>query len=163
MDTEPTPNEDFVVVKPRGRARNDGWLTRPVVVVDSTTPNLCVATVHGRSVMKFDRLKSARSLATDPEEHIYEAERSYTIIPATWLLRLGLNYGLYLAWLSSSTQVWKQTLDAFRTVPHDATIFQSCHYGDLTSMQTLISEGRASVRDTDNRGRTLLHVSLKSQ
>ena len=50
-------------------------------------------------------------------------------------------------------------LDTFRPVPDDAPIFKFCTEGLLSAVRRLLIEGQASVRDTDSRGRTALHVS----
>ena len=89
-----------------------------------------------------------------------EDETSYTITPADWLICLGFQRGLRLKLLSSSTQGWKATLETVRTVPDDSLIFDLCKDGDVIGVKRLLSKGHASVRDTNSRGYTPLHVSF---
>jgi len=93
------------------------------------------------------------------EENQYEHTTSYTIYPATWLIRLGFHCGLRLGFLSSSTQGWKNTMKTFCPVPDDALIFEFSKEGNLPAVRSLLSGGHASVGDTDSRGCTPLHVS----
>ena len=93
------------------------------------------------------------------EQDQYEYKTSYIIYPAPWLIRLGFQYGLYLGFLSSSTQGWKNTLKTFCPVPDDALIFEFCRQGNLPAVRHLLSGGHASVKDTDSQGYTPLHVS----
>lgn len=97
------------------------------------------------------------------EQDQYESKTLYVIYPAPWLIRLGFQYGLHLGLLSSSTDGWKNTLKTFCPVPDDALIFEFCRQGNVSAVQTLLSEGRASVRDTDSWGLTPLHVRLVSE
>ena len=94
------------------------------------------------------------------EQDQYEHETSYTIYPATWFIRLGIHYGLRLKFHASSTQGWKATLKSFCPVPDDALIFEFWKQGNISAVRGLLSEGYASVRDTDSQGYTPLHVSL---
>ena len=87
-------------------------------------------------------------------------ETSYTIFPAQWLVRLGVQYGFHLDFLTSSTRGWKNSLNTFCPVPDDALIFEFCQQGNVSAVRNLLSGGRASVRDTNSQGYTPLHVSL---
>jgi len=93
------------------------------------------------------------------EQNQYEPITSYTIYPATWLIRLGFHCGLRLGFLSSSSQGWKNTVKIFCPVPDDALIFEFSKKGNLPAVRSLLSGGHASVRDTDSQGCTPLHVS----
>ena len=107
-------------------------------------------------------LQSSRQivdLTTYHEQDQHEYKTSYTISPAPWLVHLGFHYGLHLGFLSS-TQGWKNTLKTFCPVPDDALIFEFCRQGNVPAVRSLLSGGHASVRDTDSRGYTPLHVSL---
>ena len=103
--------------------------------------------------------RQTRELTRDREQDQYEYETSYTISPPPWLVRLGFHYGLHLGFLFS-TQGWKNTLKTFCPVPDDALIFEFCKQGNVPAVMSLLSRGHASVRDTDSRGFTPLHVSL---
>lgn len=47
----------------------------------------------------------------------------------------------------------------YRTVPSNSEVFLSIRKGRLDKLVGLISEGKASVRDRDEAGASLLHVS----
>ena len=120
--------------------------------------------VNVRSVTQ-NRLRRTQDGAAshDKQPKIEQQETTLEIYPATWLLRLGFCYGLEMNSLTSSTHGWKQTLFFPHIVPDDAPIFQLCVDGDLDGVRKLLSEGSASVRDTDEGGSTPLHVSCASR
>ena len=88
---------------------------------------------------------------------------SITIYPAQWLIRLGVQCGFHLDIFSSSTQGWQNSLNTFCPVPDDALIFEFCQQGNVPAVRSLLSGGHASVRDTNSRGYTPLHVSLAGE
>ena len=92
-----------------------------------------------------------------------EHENSLEIRPAGWLVNLGVKYGLRLDLLRSPIRGWEQKLKPFYLVPDNALIFEFCTQGNIPAVRTLLAKGDASVRDTDSKGRTALHVSLKPQ
>ena len=98
------------------------------------------------------------NITSHREQDQHEYKTSYTISPASWLVRLGIDYGLQLSFVSSS-RGWKNTLNSFCTVPDDALIFEFCKQGNIPAVRTLLSGGHASVRDTNSEGYTPLHVS----
>ena len=87
----------------------------------------------------------------------YEFETSFTLHPAQWLLRCGVNLGVRVA-VARSTQGWKQKLETYRAVPDDSLIFDYCIEGNLDGVRSLFSSGRASPYDTGSGGLTPLHV-----
>ena len=93
------------------------------------------------------------------EDHQYENETSFRILPAQWLLKLGFNYAYNLSTFDSSTQGWQWCIKPINLVPDDASIFKFCDQGDIERVRDLISNNVASVRDVDSEGRTALHVS----
>ena len=88
----------------------------------------------------------------------YEEESTLSIRPANWLKWLGVTCGLRLSLASLSNRGWRYTLETFRPVPDDSLIFEFCQLGNLHGVTTLLSRGLASVKDTDSKGHTALHV-----
>ena len=119
-----------------------------------------LGSVRATSSTVLQTSRQTRELTRDREQDQYEYETSYTISPPPWLVRLGFHYGLHLGFLSSTTQRWKNTLKTFCPVPDDALIFEFCKQGNVPAVMSLLSRGHASVRDTNSRGLTPLHVSL---
>ena len=119
-----------------------------------------MGTIRAESKTQLQTLKETNDLTPYYEQDQYEHETSYTIYPATWLIRIGIHHGLRLKFLSSSTQGWKTSLKAFCPVPDNALIFEFCKEGNVSAVRGLLSGGHASVRDTDSQGYTPLHVSL---
>lgn len=95
----------------------------------------------------------------DGENVKYEHVTSLCACPAPWLVKIGVNYGLNVEFHKSAIWGWKHALSTIRLVPDDAMIFEFCKEGNLSGVQTLLSGGRASVRDTDSCGKTPLFVS----
>ena len=119
-----------------------------------------LGTMRKTTTTKFLISRETSHLISYCEQDQHEHETSYTIYPATWLIRLGIHHGLRLRFFSSSTQGWKNTIKTFRPISDDALIFEYCKQGDVSGVRFLLSEGHASVRDTDSQGYTPLHVSL---
>lgn len=143
---------------PGGFWRQHPWVKRTLRVEKSVTEYF-LATLRAESNTKLQISRDTNSLIPFCEQDQYEHETSYTVYPAPWLIRLGLQYGLRLKFHSSSTQGWKTALKAFCPVPDDALIFEFCEQGNVPAVRSLLSGGHASVRDTDSRGYTPLHVS----
>ena len=118
-----------------------------------------IGTIRATSTIKVQTSRQMGELVP-PSQDQYEHKMSYTIYPAPWLVRLGVHYGLHFGVLSSPTQGWKNTINTFCPVPDDALIFEFCRQGNVPAVRNLLSAGHASVRDTDSRGYTPLHVSV---
>lgn len=82
---------------------------------------------------------------------------SFIFHPALWLLRLGFSYGLNV---TTNDQTWQYTILPVHAVPDDSAIFHFCEDGNIDAVDSLIKRGQASVRDTNTKGWTPLHVSL---
>ena len=95
----------------------------------------------------------------DHERYHYEHERSFWVLPAQWLLRLGFNYAYSFSTHDSSARGWQFSMKPINLVPDNAPIFEYSRQGDTEKVRDLISMKLASVRDVDSRGRTALHVS----
>ena len=119
-----------------------------------------LGTLRAKSTTKLQTSSDTDDLTPYCEQDQYKHETSYTIDPAKWLIRLGIHYGLRLGFCSTSTQGWKSTLKTFCPVPDYALIFEFCRQGNVPATRSLLSGGHASVKDTDSRGYTPLHVSL---
>ena len=118
-----------------------------------------LGSIRATSATVLGILRQTADLTPYHEQDQHEYKTSYTISPAPWLVRLGFHYGLHLGFLSF-TQGLKTTLQTFCPVPDDALIFEFCKEGNVSAVRRLFSRGHASVRDTDSRGYTPLHVSL---
>ena len=119
-----------------------------------------LGTIRARITTKLQESRESGSRTTCYKQDQYEDETLYTIYPAPWLVRLGIHHGIRLECSSRSTQGWKYALQIFSLVPDNALIFEYCQQGNLPAVQSLLVRGYASVRDTDSRGHTPLHVSL---
>ena len=118
-----------------------------------------LGSIRATSTTVLQSPRQTADLTPYREQDQHEYKTSYTISPAPWLVRLGFHYGLHLGFLSSS-QGWKNTLKTFCPVSDDALIFEFCRQGNVSAVRSLLLGGHASVRDTDSRGYTPLHVSL---
>lgn len=92
-------------------------------------------------------------------ESDFVRKTSVCIHPASWLIRLGINFGTKFE-SQINTHDWKYRLDSFRAVPDDSDIFRACRRGDIEGVKELLSLGKASVWDTNSVGWTPLHVSI---
>jgi hypothetical protein len=88
-----------------------------------------------------------------------DAVSSFTFFPSYWLTKLGLNCGIEANVFTTPTG-WQFNLNPIRAVPDDSPIFSACRKGNLSAVRFLLTEGKASVKDTDSKGWTPLHVSL---
>lgn len=149
------PNSDGTWIMPRKNAT----LKRDLGGTKSVIETL-LGTLRATSTTILKTSRQTGDLTLNGEQDQYEHKTSFTIYPAPWLIRLGIQYGLHLGFLSSSIQGWKNTLKTFCPVPDDALIFEFCRQGNVPAVRTLLSRGHASVRDTDSWGHTPLHVSL---
>jgi hypothetical protein len=90
-----------------------------------------------------------------------EIETQFTFYPASWLAWWGLNFGVHVV-LHREGTAWKNSLQTFQAVPDDSLIFEFCEQGNVMAVNSLLVSGRASPRDTNSKGWTPLHVSLRS-
>lgn len=67
------------------------------------------------------------------------------------------NSAIHISLASSALSV-QSNLTTLRVIPDSAAIFGAVSVGDVSSMQRLFQEGKASVHDIDEHGWTLLHV-----
>jgi Ankyrin repeats (many copies) len=88
----------------------------------------------------------------------YEYHTSFIFHPSESVMSLGAVYGFRFS-LSRSNQGLERKLCEFRAVQDDSLIFKFCRDGDLDNVKLLLSNGQASVFDTDSDGYTPLHVS----
>lgn len=80
-----------------------------------------------------------------------------SFMPSSWLTRAGVNYGMEINY-SSTTTGWQFNFNPIHAVPDNSPIFTACQQGNLAAVQFLLAEGKASVRDTNSKGMTPLHV-----
>jgi hypothetical protein len=83
---------------------------------------------------------------------------SFTFFPSCWLTKVGFNYGMEANLFTTPTG-WQFNFNPIRAVPDDSPIFSACRKGNLSTVRFLLAEGKASVRDTNSKGWTPLHVS----
>ena len=134
-------------------------MVRRTLEVSESVMEGFLGSIRATSATVLQSPRQTADLTPYREQDQHEYKTSYTISPAPWLVRLGFHYGFHLGFLSS-TQGWKNTLKTFCPVPDDALIFEFCRQGNVSAVRRLLSKGHASVRDTDSRGYTPLHVSL---
>ena len=135
------------------------WRSKRILAEERYVTHFMLGTVRVQSKTKLQVLSDEDDLTRSDRLDQCERESTYTIYSAPWLAWLGIRCGLRLGFQSSPIQGWKNTLNTFRPVPDDALIFEFCKDGNVPAVRTLLSGGQASVRDTDSRGYTPLHVS----
>ena len=134
--------------------------SKRILTKEASTTHFMLGTVRVQSKTKLQISSDKDDLTRCGGLDQCERESTYTISPAPWLVWLGIRSGIRLGFQSSPIQGWKNTLNTFRPVPDDALIFKFCEDGNLPAVRTLLLGGQASVRDTNSRGYTPLHVSL---
>ena len=142
-----------------GPRRKHTWFKRTVQAASSVM-ECSLGTIRTESNTQLRISAEMDNLMFDNEQDQGEHETSYIVYPAGWLVRLGIRYGFRFKFGSSATQICQTTLKSFCPVPDDALIFEFCKQGNTSAVRELLSGGYASVRDTDSRGHTPLHVSL---
>ncbi|CAD6593136.1 MAG: hypothetical protein ASARMPREDX12_006859 [Alectoria sarmentosa] len=110
------------------------WVKR-TLRVERSVMEYFLGTIRAESKTQLRTARETDGLMPYCEQDQYENETSYTIYPAAWLIRLGVQYGLNFRFLSSSTQGWKTTLKAFCPVPDDALIFEFCKEGNVPAVR----------------------------
>ncbi|KAF6217744.1 hypothetical protein HO133_006571 [Letharia lupina] len=129
-DSQPTQNDPSI----SGEFwRRQAWV-KSTWRMEKSTMEYFLGTVRADSNIQLQIPRERHGL-TPYERDQCEHETSYTIYPATWLVRMGVHYGLRLKFLSSSTQGWQTTLKAFCPVPDDAVIFEFCRQGNLPAVR----------------------------
>ncbi|MCJ1415515.1 hypothetical protein MMC32_001847 [Xylographa parallela] len=106
-------------------------------------------------------LKQSINDADDSWENpqVYEHKMSICIEPAWWLIMIGFNRGLQVAFSQATDQSFKIALNPFRLVPDDALVFEFCRTGNIVGVRKLLIRGEASARDTNSMGDTPLHMA----
>jgi Ankyrin repeats (many copies) len=99
------------------------------------------------------------SVRADPRSNKnVDVVSSFTFFPSWWLNKVGLKYGIE-ANLFGTPVGWQFNINPIRAMPDDSPIFSASRKGDLSTVRFLIAEGGASVKDTNSKGWTPLHVS----
>jgi hypothetical protein len=91
-----------------------------------------------------------------------ETEVAFRFHPASWIVGLGLAYGLTGHAVIADLN-WNHVIKTFRPVRDDAKIFEFCRAGNISGVKSLLSERAASPWDTNPAGWTPLHVSQQAQ
>ena len=131
-------NNHSMSVGSRKQARAKRTLRKEKSVMEYFWVNICA---ESNVTMQIPRETDDLTLRCEHDQS--EHETSYTIYPATWLIRLGIHHGLRLRCLSSSTQGWKYTLETICPVPDNALIFEFCKTGNVPAVWRLLSGGHA--------------------
>jgi hypothetical protein len=84
----------------------------------------------------------------------HEIETSFSIIPATWLLK----YGVTLSF-GRNAEGYHHKMRYFPLVQRNALIFEFCQQGNIDGVQSLFQQKMASPWDTDPDGLTPLHIA----
>ncbi|KAE9374686.1 hypothetical protein N431DRAFT_464918 [Stipitochalara longipes BDJ] len=87
---------------------------------------------------------------------------SFTFFPSWWLTKVGMKHGMEANLLSTPTG-WQFNFNPIRAVPDDSPIFNACRRGNVSTVRFLLSEGAASVRDTNSKGWTPLHFAALAE
>jgi hypothetical protein len=99
------------------------------------------------------------SIRVDPRSgKKFDIVSSFTFFPSWWLTKLGVKFGME-ATLCETFSGWQFNFNPIRVVPDDSLIFRACKSGNLPVVQYLIADGTASVKDTNSKGWSPLHVS----
>lgn len=122
------------------------------------TLETAIASIRVTSTKKIPRDSSTDEEILALQERIEENVTTISVTPASWLVDMGLTYGLRLGLTSLSVNGWKNTLETFRPQPDNARIFELSKSGNIDGIMERLREGLSSVRDVDSRGRTPLHV-----
>jgi len=78
--------------------------------------------------------------------------------PASWLMRMGVNYGVEASF-RPSVHGCRFDFTTVHAVPDDSLVFDLCGRGDLIGVRRLLERCDASVYDRNSKGWTPLHVS----
>ena len=140
-----------------GESRRKPALAKRTLRETDSVIETFLGTIRATSTTTLHTLEQTGDLIPHGEN---QSKTSFTIYPAQWLIRLGVQCGFHLDLISSSTQGWKNSLNTFCPVPDDALIFEFCRQGNVSAVRSLLSGGHASVRDTNSQGYTPLHVSV---
>jgi hypothetical protein len=87
-----------------------------------------------------------------------ETKTSFIFHPASWLIRIGLKYGIETAAISLQ-KGWQYRITPVRAVQDDSLIFQFCETGNVDAVRELFGRGLASVLDANSSGWRPLNVS----
>ena len=134
-------------------------LTKDTLIIRNFITRTLLGAVGVTTKRRCSRPNTDDFEALDHERYHYEHERSFWILPAQWLLRLGFNYAYSFSTQDSSARGWQFSIRPINLVPDNAPIFEFSRQGDTEKVRDLISRNLASVRDVDSRGQTALHVS----
>ena len=140
------------------RARRQ-TLTNNTSTIQTSTSRTFFGSIVTTTKKRSMKSRFVEDDALEDEECQYEQESSLKILPAQWLLKLGLNYAYNFSTHDSSTQGWQWCIKPINLVPDDAPILEFCEQGNLEKVRDLFSQNLASVRDVNSRGFTPLHVS----
>jgi hypothetical protein len=158
LDSLPQPNHFLEGPEPRRLNRAPRRMMRTPVekyVVEKSTIFGSVR-LHTR---RYRTTRPKRLTNTSDSKEDEESVNWLTIRPAPWIVAAGLKYGINMTFWQTSTS-WKHNLQTFRPVSNDAEIFMNIRWDDEETVWELINEGKASIWDMNEVGRTPLMVSL---
>ena len=157
-DNRPSPNTTFTQLTQRSPYRT-GLPVRRTIWQDAKIVETFLGTFRlwSRTVVVSNQSEGPRCTL---EEHHFEYEHIFQLIPPSWLVRFGFTYGLSGCTSQPPFSGPTVGLEVVRSVPDDAVIFDLCKEGRVCCVQALLTRGEASVKDVDSQGRTPLYVSL---
>lgn len=88
-----------------------------------------------------------------------ETQTSFIFLPAPWLLRLGIRYGLK-AMAVNHHKTWRYSISPINVRPDDSLVFRFCEMGNTEAVRELFERQQATIYDVNSDGMTLLHVSF---
>jgi len=152
-NTVPTEGSDHT-----SSATGNDLIRRPLIGRQESQARICHRTSATGALFGTIWLRTT-SVRVDPRSgKKFDIVSSFTFFPSWWLTKLGVKFGME-ATLCETFSGWQFNFNPIRVVPDDSLIFRACKSGNLPVVQYLIADGTASVKDTDSKGWTPLHVS----
>ena len=126
-----------------------------------------------RVVRRCDRIRCGEweiSLKTATYEHrnqdgteVVESFSSLCLDPQTPRAGVPITVHFGETTLHSAVSFINPVISAYRTIPDESEIFRVVENDDLESLVTLLADGKATIRDCNELGTTLLHVGPRSR
>lgn len=148
-----SPTEIWTDQTSLARARARLW-KKALLYQSRTIQDTFLGYISVRSAQKRLQWAGTESMADRTGDDQCESETWITVRPASWLMTLGIKYGLHLNLQRHAFQGWRHSLRSFCLVRDDAPIFEFCKKGNVSGVRQLLCNGEASVGDTNSQGET---------
>lgn len=110
-----------------------------------------------RSYLLRTNATSSEDVSSPDDEE--GSEMWFKMTPALWLVRLGLRYQMRFS-VSHVYGEWTKAFRTFCVLPNDSLVFRLCEKGNLDALREMFQHGEASPYIMNEKGETLLHVSI---